>query len=489
MKRILLIIAITIASIYAYGQNYYYYRGNKLMITENSNLIVQLSSTEKAASNSTIEGFSLVTSVTNNSREIKIFQRNSSSSDPSVLGKMSRSIVMPCYIDERGEDLIPNGHFNVKLKSTSDYPLLKRIAEEKKCEILSQNEYMPLWYNLRITEFTNENSVEIANSFYETGLFEASFPSFTIDALEISYDPYVTEQWNLYNSVAGVDISVSPAWNYATGRGIKIAIIDEGVDLYHCDLVENIYPLSFDVESNSSPSQLYGSHGTHCAGIAAAVRNNDIQVAGVAPDAKIISVSCKLILGDNLENKLANAINWAWQRGADVISCSWWCRSNELIENAIDNAVTLGREGKGCIFVKSAGNTAGSISYPGNYSPDVLAVANIDKFGEVALSSGSGPNLFVAAPGSCILSTVPNDQVARDSGTSMACPHVSGVAALILERNPNLTAKEVREIIALNAKKIGSLPYSIIKQYGAWNERYGYGLVDAYQAVINTPRK
>ena len=88
-----------------------------------------------------------------------------------------------------------------------------------------------------------------------------------------------------------MDISACAAWNYATGRNIKIGVLDQGIDMDHIDLVENVSSLSYDTETNTSPSILYGDHATHCAGIAAAVRNNGIHVAGVAPDAKLVSIS------------------------------------------------------------------------------------------------------------------------------------------------------------------------------------------------------
>ena len=257
----------------------------------------------------------------------------------------------------------------------------------------------------------------------------------------------------------GYDISVCQSWDLATGRGIKIAIVDHGIDMKHQDLAANIYPFSYDTETGTSPSKVYGKHATHCAGIAAAIRNNGIQIAGVAPDAQLMSVS-NTLFGTNGEKKLADGINWAWKNGADIISCSWWCAPNELIGEAIDAAVTKGREGKGCVFVKSAGNIRidgiEAITFPGDYSKDVLAVSNMTKDGSLSTTSCHGENMFVAAPGTHILSTIPNNMVAYKSGTSMACPHVAGVAALVLERNPSLTAAKVREIIARNTKKIGT---------------------------------
>ena len=123
-------------------------------------------------------------------------------------------------------------------------------------------------------------------------------------------------------------------------------------------------------------------------------------------------------------------------------------------------------------MVKSAGNSGGAITFPGDYKEDIIAVGNITETGEINSGSSHGPNMLVCAPGTDILSTMVGNTTAVKGGTSMACPHVSGVAALILERNPKLSAAKVR---------------SINKKYGTWNEYYGYGLVDAYKAVLNTP--
>ena len=193
--------------------------------------------------------------------------------------------------------------------------------------------------------------------------------------------------------------------------------------------------------------------------------------------------------GQSSDNEaLANGINWAWKNGADVISCSWRTNPCDIIREAIDSAVTRGRNGKGCVFVKSAGNTGGSITFPGDYREEVISVANIQKNGVVNGSSSHGSNMFVIAPGTNIISTIPNNTVMYKTGTSMAVPHVAGVVAMMLERNPNLTIHQVREIIATNAKKIGNYPYNQTKEFGTWNEHSGYGIVDAYHSVISTPR-
>ena len=184
---------------------------------------------------------------------------------------------------------------------------------------------------------------------------------------------------------------------------------------------------------------------------------------------------------------MARGINWAWKKGADIISCSWHCAEQPQIVEAIDSAMTRGRNGKGCIIVKSAGNGGyNSITFPG--SGGVMAIANLRKFGDRRDSgetaSNYGQEMFLSAPGTEILSTIPGNLIDIFTGTSMAAPHVAGVAALMLERNPSLTVWQVREILARTAKKLDSMGLDINNTYGLWNEYFGYGLVDAYEAVL-----
>ena len=312
-------------------------------------------------------------------------------------------------------------------------------------------------------------------------------------------DSLFNQQWGLYNSYCpDIDISVCSAWEHATGKNIIIAIIDTGVAMDHIDLASNIDNLSYDTERGRSPSQinynLYNaSHGTHCAGIAAAVKDNVTHIAGVAPDAKIVSISNSLNMSVPNSRKLADGINWACEHGVDVISCSWVAESDPLLDIAIYNALRNGRHGKGCVIVFAAGNKESSdisydVKYPANCNDTILVVGSIDSTGDRAVDSCYGSELDLVAPGVDILSTVFYNTTIKKSGTSKACPHVAGVAALILERNSELTVSQVNSIICSNAKRIASNYYNFEpKSYGLWNNEYGYGLVDAYSSVINTP--
>lgn len=422
----------------------------------------------------------------------------------------SERIVYPCYKNESGEDVIPTSYIYVQLKSDSDFSLLSAMAQKNRCVIIKQNKFMPLWYTLCIGEDTGYDSVELANKMMETKLFANAYPAFEITPM-ISYDTQALNQWGLYNSeYEDIDISASEAWNYATGRGVTVAVIDTGIDLNHEDLHDNLLPISYDAVSSSSPSAFHniprnGSHGTICAGIIGAVRNNGKGIAGVTPDVNLMSVSVEFGSGD-IDDQLAEGIIWAYQNGADILSCSWGGRyPSPIIEQAIDSALANGRNGKGCIMVFAAGNgfIGPPVFFPANYNEDVIAVGNIRKSGMWDETSAHGDQLLICAPGTDIFSTLLYDTYGdkdiyldahsyddiSNTGTSFSCPHVSGTIALMLELNPDLSISQIREILARTANKVGYLPYSTSKTYGKWNEFYGYGVVDAAKAVKATPHK
>lgn len=483
------------------GTPYYYCLGKKKPLTEVSNrMSVAVNS---SAPMSLSSGYSVVREIKDNSFRILVCEDNSPNVLPSgavsfeaKLKEVSTdAMVSPCYKNEDGDNIVITPYLNVKLKKASDYTLLENAARENNLTIVTQDQFMPLWYILSVTTETNGTSLDIANSLYETGLFAEAIADFSSENnLQCSYDPLVTQQWGLYNAIYDdIDISICGAWSYATGRGIKIGILDHGVDANHIDLAQNIHPLSFDTESGTSPAKLFGKHGTHCAGIAAAVRNNGIQVAGVAPDAKIVSISNSFDTTSNSQLKRADGFIWAYKNGVDIISNSWISGTEHpAINEAIAEAFKYGREGKGCIIVFAAGNhyrkNPISISYPANCNDKILTVGAITQSGERASFSQVGYKLDVVAPGHGILSTLPNNQVDLKNGTSMACPHVAGLAALILERNPRLTVTQVNDIIEKNTKKVGPNSYDEIRKNGTWNNHYGYGLINAEQALINTPR-
>lgn len=481
------------------GTAYYYCQGEKIPLTEVSDRMSVAVNTLTPVSPSS--GYSVVREIRDNSFHILVCEDDSPDVSRSgavafkakLKGVSATAMVSPCYKSENGDNIAITPYLNVKLKNASDYTLLENAAREYNLTIVSQDQFMPLWYILSVTTATNGTSLDIANKLYETGLFAEAIADFSSenDAL-CSYDPLVTQQWGLYNAnYDDIDISICGAWSYATGRGIKIGILDQGVDVNHIDLSQNISPLSFDTESGTSPAKLFGDHGTHCAGIAAAVRNNGIQVAGVAPDAKIVSISNSLAGTSNSRLKRADGIVWAYKNGVDVISNSWGSSTEHAaINEAIADAFKYGREGKGCIIVFAAGNDGNifPVAYPANCNDKIIAVGALDRDGTIASFSQTGDKLDVVAPGVEVLSTIPNNDTISWKGTSMACPHVAGLAALILERNPRLTVTQVNDIIEKNTKKVGPNSYNETRKNGTWNKTHGYGLIDAEKALMNTPR-
>lgn len=416
--------------------------------------------------------------------------------------------------NEDSTDVFITDKFYVKLKHPDDIQQLQQMAITYNVEIL-YNHTLARWYVLGCTANTEYTALQMANIFYESGMFEACEPEFIgLEQPTCANDTYFESQWNLSNtgqygsSYTGVDIKYCDAHSITSGNeNTVIAVFDWGVELSHPDL--NIYPLSYDVKSRTSPSQIYDSnHGTACAGIIGAISNNNLGVAGIASSCPIMSIS--MSSGDTRTN-MADAFRFATDNGCSVISCSWSSKNpSTILDDGISYALANGRNGLGCVVVFSAGNNnVDTINYPAKSNPSIIVVGAISPCGERKSKiscdgenywgSQFGSELDVMAPGVLIPTTDTItidgyhsvDYKMRFNGTSSACPHVAAIAGLVLSVNPQLTAKQVADIIESTAQKVGGYDYTTTegRPNGTWNFEMGYGLVDAYAAVLAAKTK
>ena len=306
--------------------------------------------------------------------------------------------------------------------------------------------------------------------------------SVAVDAAKLPNDPYLSEQWGWF------DIHADKA--YASGyqgKGVVVAVLDTGVDLKHPDLKANIVEGWNFVENNNDTTDLDG-HGTHVAGIIAATANNGVGIAGIAPEAKIMPLKVLSESGGAWIN-LDKAILYAANHGAKIISMSLGGQVTTVLSPTVLAAILIASQ-KNVTIVAAAGNENTSTkSYPAAY-PNVIAVSAISQNHTRASFSNYGNYIAFSAPGVKILSTMPTYPVTLTSqygfsedydylsGTSMACPFVSGVVALLLSKHPNLTPKMVKDTLAAQAMDLGEK---------GWDLHFGYGIPDAYMAVTGIP--
>lgn len=459
--------------------------------------------------------------------EIKLNSQNLSNKEYDLLLKKLSTIkgvrlASPYFYDVAGNKMALTQYFYVKLKSGSDISKLVDYASTTNTQIIGQNKYMPNWYTLAVTEKSNLNALQMANKFYESNIFEHAEPSFTIQLNQgsenspleeasalLSADTFFTDQWGLKNTgqlggTVGIDINAENAWLDTKGSpAIKVAVFDEGYELDHPDLEQNNIGVGYDTDTGTSPSVVWGNHGTACAGIVGAIQDNNLGITGVAPRTSMISISINF--GSTNYNKLADGINWAALNDADIISNSWGGGSpSTMFDNAITNAYATGRDGLGCVIVFITHNYNGAIVYPANSNPDIIAVGAMSMCGErkspsscdgEGWGSNFGSQLDLIAPGVRIPTTdrqgglgyTGTDYTLTFNGTSSACPHVAGVAALMLAENPCLTHDQVEDILELTSEKVRTDLYTYSttggRPNGTWNNETGYGLVDAEAAV------
>ena len=293
-------------------------------------------------------------------------------------------------------------------------------------------------------------------------------PDFLAQAAGSPGDPYFRLQWGL------TKVEAPQAWRVTTGSSsINIAILDSGVDLDHPDLANKVIS-NINFSSSATVDDVYG-HGTHVAGIAAAMTDNSIGVAGLGYSSTIMNVKVLGDSGSGSYSGVASGIIWAADNGAEVINMSLGGSSgSSTLEDAVNYAWS-----EGVVVVASAGNSGSTTpSYPAYYT-NCIAVAATDANDAKASWSNYGDWVDVAAPGVSIYSTLKDNGYGYKSGTSMASPHVAGLAALVFTTvsDTNGDGKlndEVRSQIEANCDDI-DVP------------GIGHGRINAAQAVGSVP--
>lgn len=334
-------------------------------------------------------------------------------------------------------------------------------------------------------------------------------------------DPLIGSQWHLKRSgtaVAGTDVNIETAWNYpagpgSRGSGIRIGIIDDGLQTGHPDLTTNV-DVTNDKDWNGNdadPNPGTGDdHGTACAGNAAARGNNNLGVSGTAPEATLVGM--RLIAASVTDAQEAEAMSYL----ADLIeirSNSWGpSDTGSVLEGpgpltlaSLETAVSSGRGGRGSVIVWAAGN-GGDVGDNSNYdgyanSIYTIAIGATDSTGARSYYSEPGSNVVVCAPsnGGLGITTVdrtggngyntaasPGGDYTNDfGGTSSACPTAAGVIACLLQKNPNLGWRDVQEILIRSAAKFKPTDTGWSNNGAGFhfNHDFGAGLIDATAAI------
>ncbi len=336
-------------------------------------------------------------------------------------------------------------------------------------------------------------------------------------------DPLFSKLWHLVNTGqsvagglaarAGEDTKAYQAWTSTKGDGIRVAVIDDAIEITHPDLEPNVLArTSFDYTRPGQsayplPCVTEDTHGTSVAGILAARDLNGIGVAGVAPRAQLSAFNA---LATGLDTDIADALNRE-QQAISIYHNSWGSADDGLLHAAdsqflaaLYRGVRLGRNGKGSIYVFPAGNGGCIYQVGGNNcveensnfdgyvnNPAVIVVCAVDDQGEQPYYGERGANVLVCAPSSnysnqnMVASTaVGTGYTYNFGGTSASTPMVSGVVAMMLQANPALTWRDVRIILARSARKNNASDSRWVTSSGLnFNDKYGFGVVDAVAAV------
>jgi serine protease len=381
------------------------------------------------------------------------------------------------------------------------------IAESKKAVVLQNLGALKFSHSFKkrfsVVKIPAGRVEAMTKLFSQNPAIERVTPNYFFDLYAMPNDPYYTEQWNLPL------INMEAAWDISTGEGVTVAVVDTGVNTsshFNQDGFGNrLLPGYNAIRGTEGLSYDQNFHGTHVAGTIGQETNNGIGVAGVAYNATIMPVKVFLRSGNfSLMSWIVDGIDWAAEHGADIINLSLGgpkYNSNtgqpydySLLEEAINNAVA-----NNVTVIAAAGNDGkAEVSYPAAFN-NVIAVGAVNYQKKRTSYSNYGNEIDVVAPGGVVAEDPDGDgdlnggilqETFRQylgfrffafgwgywflSGTSMATPHVSGVAALIKSKHPDWTPQQIKDALINTAEDLGP---------AGKDAEYGYGLVDAYAAL------
>ncbi len=438
---------------------------------------------------------------------------------------------------------VGHSQFDAASKSVKAYRMERVFPYNEKNEERYKKHGLDRWYEIHfdtsiaplaaVSHYANIGDVEIAEPAFEVKLINSNTPSIIYSAADLANDPYLDRQWHYNNTgdvapgLKGADINLFNAWGITKGRPeVIVSVVDGGIDINHNDLKQNLWVN--EAELNGTPGEdsdgngyiddIYGAnfidmsgkitaheHGTHVAGTVSATNNNGLGVAGVAGGSGngdgVRIMSCQVFDSKGLSGNFARAIVYGADNGAVISQNSWGYLNPETYEQVVHDAIDYfiaeagqypGSPMQGGVVIFAAGNDASYYKYyPGAYE-NVVTVAAMGPDFKVTSYSNYGDWVDIVAPGGesnhggtwGVLSTYPDNRYTYMDGTSMACPHVSGIAALVASKfaSPTFTATELKQRLLTATKNI--------EQY---NPEYigllGHGYIDAVMALAENGLK
>lgn len=419
-----------------------------------------------------------------------------------ALGSRTRSSELPntgsVFVDKEGVIKVGTGRLTIKFKPGISKTEIDTLLEQMNLKIIRQLKFADSLYEIEVQGMIDplDLSIQLHNNekiAYAEPIFNEHIPQRYTPT-----DPKYNDQWQWKGGM-----SIEKAWDYTKGEGIKVAVIDNGIDISNPDLSQSMVSTGGYFQENGLGNIIFvneikgfpnGNHGTFCSGMAIARSENGEFGCGAANNASFIPIAC---LGDQVGSQatLARSIAYAanptteipdanLDDSADIISCSlgpngghWTLTS--VLEDALNFATGKGRKGLGTPIFWAVDNTTQPISEDEVCShPTTIAVGR-SKQNDTEDGSAFGPELDFLAPGVNVHSTYSNGDFGNGTGTSYAAPCAAGVGALVLSATPKISWNVVRKILQGTCDKVGGVNYGTTGHH----IRYGYGRINAASAV------